>query len=305
MTHLPAELRQRILDENRKHYNSVYADEYDAVHSQGEEHYSQRLVREHIQQIIQGFDRTFSVLDFGCGTGNLTVNFMRLSSESCVTAVDIAQRILDKLAERLTPTERNRIEFVALEIDSFAEAKRCFDVICCSGTLHHLPDYVASVLKITDNLRPKVIYFALEPRLKNRISKIGAALNFIDTRLHFCMVDLKLEGLSLPIRWLKFLKSLAAHWLGNASLLRWLRQHLQKSKIFSMLYYEGKYNSSDAMKYVEFHGDGVDEEALRQVLEDRGYQVSIFAGADKHYGLMYRLSRLFNAPSHFTLIATK
>jgi hypothetical protein len=119
------------------------------------------------------------------------------------------------------------------------------------------------------------------------------------------MVDLKLAGLSLPIRWLKFLKSLAAHWLGNAFLVRWLRRPLQKSKIFSQLYYEGKYNSSDAMKYVEFHDDGVDDETLRQVLEDRGYQVAVIAGADKHYSLVYRLSQLLNAPSHFMLMATK
>jgi hypothetical protein len=119
------------------------------------------------------------------------------------------------------------------------------------------------------------------------------------------MVDLKLEGLSLPVRWLKFLKSLAAHWLGNVFWIRWLRQPLQKSGILSQLYYEGKYNSSAAMQYVEFHDDGVDDETLRQVLEDRGYQVAVFAGADKHYGLIYRLSQLLNAPSHFMLVATK
>ncbi|MBT8171837.1 class I SAM-dependent methyltransferase [Candidatus Bathyarchaeota archaeon] len=92
--------------------------------------------------------QTKMALDFGAGTGNLTGKLLALGYN--VTALDISKEmceIIKKKYKKYLDTKRLKIINSPIEDITFDKSK--FDLITCYSVLHHLPDYVGILQKLS------------------------------------------------------------------------------------------------------------------------------------------------------------
>lgn len=90
---------------------------------------------------VKNFDN-YIILDYGCGPGHDVVGFIENSKPHKVIAADISNKIL-KIAERRVQFHefRNLVDFIEIDENLLSNFEdNYFDLINCSGVLHHLPD---------------------------------------------------------------------------------------------------------------------------------------------------------------------
>ena len=93
---------------------------------------------------------TPSVLDFGAGTGNLSLKFL---AKGCrVSAADVSARSLELLAA--AARDRGGIATTVLDGDPLPFPDATFDVVAAYSVLHHIPDYLLSVREMARVLKP-------------------------------------------------------------------------------------------------------------------------------------------------------
>jgi 2-polyprenyl-3-methyl-5-hydroxy-6-metoxy-1,4-benzoquinol methylase len=96
------------------------------------------------------------VLDFGCGSGNLTRHLLALGCS--VVAADVAPKFLKIVQQKFGSS--GRVETVQLNgRDLSALAGRRFDAIATYSVLHHVADYMGTVRELTRMLRPGGVLF--------------------------------------------------------------------------------------------------------------------------------------------------
>lgn len=310
MTPLDETTKIRVLVENKRYYNSEYADIYDEVHPLQHNHYAQRIMRRELRLIFKALNRQpIRLLDVASGTGNLTINAFNCQPNDLeVTAVDISSRMLDHLLHKASIMGvRKNLTVIESDIETFFHSnKNSFDVVGMASALHHIPNYWDVLTPCLHAINPGgYFYVHQEPLMRENLGNLARVFSQLDTRAYFCFHVFKKDGLPLSIRVLKFFKSIVSPILQKIKFLDRLRKRLSASPRMARLYSDGLY-SDENLKYVEFHDAGVDHKIICQKLQENGFSIFQLSNApDKHYRLLFELSRLFKSPSHFTIIAKK
>jgi ubiquinone/menaquinone biosynthesis C-methylase UbiE len=78
------------------------------------------------------------VLDFGCGTGLITLRLAPLVRS--VTGVDSSQGMLDVLAANIARQNLTNVRTLRLDVERGDILPGCYDLIVSSMTLHHIQD---------------------------------------------------------------------------------------------------------------------------------------------------------------------
>jgi ubiquinone/menaquinone biosynthesis C-methylase UbiE len=86
-----------------------------------------------------GIEKDNTVIEFGCGTGALTIEFAKKCKK--LIAVDVAKPMLDILAEKAAKLSIINIGFVNAGFLSYMHKSEPVDAIITKGALHHLPDF--------------------------------------------------------------------------------------------------------------------------------------------------------------------
>jgi len=96
-----------------------------------------------------------AVLDFGAGTGNLSMKFL---AKGCrVTALDVSARSLEVLARKAGGIGEVSLKLLENERIPFPDAT--FNIAACYSVLHHVPDYLFAVKEMVRVLRPGGILY--------------------------------------------------------------------------------------------------------------------------------------------------
>lgn len=111
----------------------------------------------------------FNVLIAGCGTGQQIVEARARYGAANYTVIDLslkslsyAKRICDKLGY-------HDINYIKLDLNKISELKRRFEIIECSGVLHHTHDLFLSWEKLADVLTKNgVMFIGLYSKLARR-----------------------------------------------------------------------------------------------------------------------------------------
>lgn len=163
-------LEKKIKDENiNVHRKEAFI--YDIAHPEIFNRYEQKRVMNDIEFIAKRINRKGpSVLDIGCGTGNLSLKFLKFGFS--VTGLDISREMLNILNEKYTLYKRynkiksNSLKLIENDIDEFIsnyEGQK-YDVITFSSVLHHLPDYIKTINNLWNLLSSGgMIYIVHEP----------------------------------------------------------------------------------------------------------------------------------------------
>ncbi|MBN1245314.1 class I SAM-dependent methyltransferase [Candidatus Bathyarchaeota archaeon] len=93
-------------------------------------------------------DNQQKALDFGAGTGNLTGKLLRMGYK--VTAIDISAEMCAILERKYkTYLENKKLIVINAPIESMSFDRGEFDLIACYSVLHHLPDYVDTLQRLS------------------------------------------------------------------------------------------------------------------------------------------------------------
>jgi ubiquinone/menaquinone biosynthesis C-methylase UbiE len=97
-------------------------------------------------------------LDFGAGTGNLTGKLLRMGYK--VTAIDISAEMCTILKKKYKIyLEAKKLIVINSPIEDVSFDGDEFDLITCYSVLHHLPDYVDAIQRLSVFLKKRGVMY--------------------------------------------------------------------------------------------------------------------------------------------------
>jgi SAM-dependent methyltransferase len=93
------------------------------------------------------------ILIAGCGTSQAAKYALR-EPDARITAIDVSDASLRHTRDLQRKYSLENLELRKLAIESVSEIGRSFDLVVCTGVLHHLPDPDRGLLALRDVLRP-------------------------------------------------------------------------------------------------------------------------------------------------------
>jgi trans-aconitate methyltransferase len=209
------------------------------------------------------------VLEIGAGHGTFTDCLLAAGAK--VTVTEASEASAGVLAAKYAGNELVEVFFDETGEEVLASG-RTFDAASCIAVLHHIPDYVSFVDRLTGRLAPEGWFFAVQdplwyPRQPKRVHRTMRAAYLI--------------------------------WrLGQGNYGQGLRTRARRLR--------GVYSETDPSDLVEYHvvRQGVDEEALRSLLGPRFDAVEVFTYWSTQSPLFYRLGARTRMRSEFGILAT-
>lgn len=115
---------------------------YDEKHTEIYNEIEQNRLQETLKTIyhLKSDDGIIRVLDFGAGTGNLTLKF--LSFGCLVTAGDVSEKSLSVLLQKTESLYHGKVNTVVLKNHKIPFPDNHFDIVATYSVLHHVPDYL-------------------------------------------------------------------------------------------------------------------------------------------------------------------
>ena len=138
---------------------------YEKIHGEIYNDHEQNRLKEQLNIAIASIktqDETKTVLDFGCGAGNLT---QHLSEAGCnVVAGDVSQGFLDLIGSRSYLTNVKTLLLNGADLSNISSAS--VDMVATYSVLHHVPDYLGILKEFVRVLKPGgVLYIDHEPSM--------------------------------------------------------------------------------------------------------------------------------------------
>ncbi|HEX7622197.1 MAG TPA: class I SAM-dependent methyltransferase, partial [Anaeromyxobacteraceae bacterium] len=146
-------------------------DDYPALRARAERSEFARL-------LDQAIAPDATVLEVGCGTGQMSL--FLATGDRLVVGADLTRASLELAAEAARRFGIERVRFVETELHSPGLQAGAFDVVYCSGVLHHTPDPQASFRAIAQLVRPGGVivvglynaYARLPHRLRRAVARL-------------------------------------------------------------------------------------------------------------------------------------
>lgn len=130
-----------ILKHNKKAHDIIYKF-YNLKHDEIYNDYEQKRINRLLQRITKNVNtKKVNVLDYGAGTGNLSLKFLRLGCY--VTALDLSRNELDFLKK--LAGDNKKLQTKVFDGGKIPFPDNSFDVVASYSVLHHVPDYLGTI----------------------------------------------------------------------------------------------------------------------------------------------------------------
>ncbi len=115
-----------------------------------------------IKELLKHIDTTkkLKIVDFGCGTGAFTAQFLAFPFE--LHGIDISSKCID-----YAKVKYPQINFTVGDVEKTNFADNSFDLVLCSGLLHHFPDFKNVLQEVYRILKVGGILIAYDPHKNN------------------------------------------------------------------------------------------------------------------------------------------
>jgi ubiquinone/menaquinone biosynthesis C-methylase UbiE len=100
----------------------------------------------------------YSVLDFGCGTGIVTMELAPCVKK--ITAIDGSPAMIDVARGKAEARAAGNIEFLVTDIFDGRFDHKKFDAVLAFNVLHYLPDPAAALRRIRELLAPSGVFLS-------------------------------------------------------------------------------------------------------------------------------------------------
>lgn len=203
---------------------------YEALHPEVYSKQEQKQISTNLETIDKLVNNQKNALDVGAGTGNLTGKLLQMGY--AVTANDISPEMCTILKRKYAPfLQSKKLTVINSPIENLTfEAE--FDVITCYSVLHHLPDYISELRKLSSFLKKggaiyidheaSPSYWKTEPNMFSSLIKdVYFHSNPILNSFYFQIIGLKVPSIdySLSDYWHK-----KEHAINHASLQQVFKQ---------------------------------------------------------------------------------
>jgi 2-polyprenyl-3-methyl-5-hydroxy-6-metoxy-1,4-benzoquinol methylase len=141
-------LRERIHEANVA-VHRFEAEYYELLHPEVYGKQEQKRISSTLKMVDKLIeDNQKKALDFGAGTGNLTGKLLRM--DYTVTAIDISAEMCAILKKNYQSyIEAKKLTVINSPIEDVSFDRGEFDLITCYSVLHHLPDYVDAIQRLS------------------------------------------------------------------------------------------------------------------------------------------------------------
>jgi SAM-dependent methyltransferase len=211
------------------------------------------------------------VLDIGAGEGSVTLPMLERGAR--VTAVDISPSQMKEMARKCEAFS-DRLEIRCQDVNEYlAETSEQFDVVIANSFLHHVPDYLGMIEHATSLLRPRGRFFSFQDPMR------------YDT---------------LPAATRVFSGVAYAGWrIFDGDVIRGIGRYIRRKR--------GVYLDDSPEDNTEFHAtrNGVDQNAIAELLKTKGFEVEIVPYFSTHSGFFQKLGESLRLADSFGIIARK
>ncbi|MGH1371017.1 MAG: class I SAM-dependent methyltransferase [Cellvibrionaceae bacterium] len=161
-------------------YEAQYGDIYDSKYHDA---VCYHLMDEYLASIVDdavasrsSLDRKVRILDLGCGPGSMVSHLMRYDNWDYY-GVDISQTMVDVAKRRYSD-----YRFQVGDAENLDFPDEHFDLVLCSGMLHHFPNLENVIVEVRRILKPDGCMISREPN-ENNFTELHPSLGF----LHICL----------------------------------------------------------------------------------------------------------------------
>jgi len=293
------DLAEEIIRHNKALHDSPrYAANYDQACGIMAHPWERTVFRRDVQEICSrlGSVEGRAVLDVGCGTGSLAMLFLERGFRT--VGVDIAEAMLARLRWKAQEAGlAHLLETVCCEANAYlADCPRRFDVIAFSATLHHLPDYVATLRLAADRTKVGgIIYIIHEPSARERVRPLAKALERLDRSLAESRDFLRRQ-------W----RDICRHGPATALLAK-IKRRLGQQKAPAPESHTSTPDANIDWSLVDYHAKhgGCDEQAIVAALKGAGFHVDLHLYDSKRHRLLHALARLLRTKRMIKVIAQR
>jgi ubiquinone/menaquinone biosynthesis C-methylase UbiE len=161
--------REKVLEENKRVHkleDQFYLDR----HPEQTNFYQARILKKTIDRVCFEMNPSGkSILELGCGTGYLYLEFLKRGYE--ITGVDLSIAMISVLEGRIPKNYRRRSRLVVSDVETFANIDdKKYSAIIVSALLHHLYDFESVIKMYCDRLIPGGVILILFEPLKQNIN---------------------------------------------------------------------------------------------------------------------------------------
>jgi ubiquinone/menaquinone biosynthesis C-methylase UbiE len=100
------------------------------------------------------FSDKIDILVAGCGTGRHALNVAKYFNHVQVTALDISRSSLAYAQYKAKEFNINNISFKLADLTQLQKSSKKYNIIECSGVLHHIKEYKVALHALLQNLKP-------------------------------------------------------------------------------------------------------------------------------------------------------
>jgi len=225
----------------------------------------------HVFDSARNHAQTPMVLDLGAGEGSVTLPFLELGAR--VVAVDISNSQLDALKTKCKQFG-DMLEVRCEDInDTLREKSEKYDIIVVNSFLHHVPDYLAVIREATTVLNPYGQLFSFQDPL--RYDSVAKATMMFSALAYFSWRVLK------------------------GDVTGGLRRRIRRSR--------GIYLEDSVHDNAEYHAtrNGVDQDAIRLLLEEVGFDCNIVSYFSTQSRLFQPIGSVLSMKNTFAIVAQK
>jgi len=153
-------------------------------------------------------DNRKTALDVGAGTGNLTGGLLRMGYR--VAAIDISAEMCTILKRRFSAyLKAEKLVVLNSPIEDVIFDRGEFDLITCYSVLHHIPDYVGAIQKLSAFLKkggilyidhePSPFYWKSESSLAHIVKSMYSHSNPLLNTLYFQIVGANIPSIDYTL----------------------------------------------------------------------------------------------------------
>ena len=114
-------------------------------------------------------DKILEILVAGCGTGREPIMLSSVIKNLNITAIDLSRSSLSYAIRKAKEHHLNNINFFQCDLLNVKQLDTKFDIILCSGVLHHMDDPIEGWRQLTNVLKEKgLMRIALYSKIARR-----------------------------------------------------------------------------------------------------------------------------------------